>query len=205
MSSSSHSSISEAAFTIITTTHYTNTPSSQLHGVPLPIPPAPITPPPPVPTSLPSAPDDEGLPKPEAIINVPSFFAVPIMEQRFLPTLMDYRRNVISVEEREVVTRLGGESHILLIPEQRLYVGDWIEVPKKGLGHVVEQKVMCGRYILLRIRVHGRPPIAHELYLFEYHAWIDAGDLVLSWHDRWQSFKERILRRSFVLAEPSYV
>lgn len=206
MSHSSHSSISEAAFTIITTTHYTNTPSSQLHNIPLPvIPPAPITPPPPVPASLPSV-LPEGKPSlPDDVIEVPSFFSVPIMAQRFLPTLISYRRDVVKVDEKEVVTRPDGESQILLIPERRLFVGDWIKVPRKGLGHIIEQKVMCGKYILLRIRIHDTPPFAHEDYLLEYHAWINASDLVLSWHDRWESLKEHVRRRNFVLYESSYV
>ncbi|KAG5220513.1 hypothetical protein IMY05_C4577000100 [Salix suchowensis] len=94
-------------------------------------------------------------------------------KQRYLPILGYVTRPVIQVKSKEVVTRAGGDQQILLIPEERLYVGDWIEIPGKGLGHIVEQKVMCGRYVLVRIRVHSKPPIAHELYLQEYHAWIN--------------------------------
>lgn len=114
-------------------------------------------------------------------------------------------RNVICVKSKEVVTKPAGVSQLLYTPEERVRVGEWILIPDKGLGHITERKVMCGKYIWMNIRIHEPPLIAHEIYTEEYQVWMNTWDIILSWQDRWESIKECILRRSFVLTEPTNV
>lgn len=193
MSSYSHDSISETDITIITTTHLKDIPPTRLNRTHLiSIPPAPMIPPPPPPVYRPT-------PTHSQHMDEPTFPEIPNNPHTFPPASRKESKSLTIVYPQLVVTMRHGEHQHLFIPDRRVRIGDSIWVEGMGLGHIIRHKAMCGKYVSVAVRLHRSLREEYENPVTEIQVWFITWHLILPWHVRFQSLKEWILRRKFIL------
>lgn len=151
-----------------------------------------MIPPPPPPAYQP-------IPRHSQYMDEPTFPNIPNTPHTFPPTSRKESKSLILVYPQQVVAMRDGEHQCLFIPDRRVRIGESIWVEGMGLGHVIRHKAMCGKYVSVAVRLHRSLHEEHESPVTELQVWFNTWHLILPWHVRFQSLKECVLRRKFVL------